>query len=386
VNEKQDPSLWAWLLSLRHHRVITLLTPVIGAAMVGVHYVAVKDIVISVAASRGLWLLYLTQAAMVLAVMAVIELGPQPRTYPQLYPRGSRALDQFWEVWPKVWIAWFILYAALAALRSKSLDWLPQLGPKLEGQPIPPLAVIVPVALHFINNLATIALLRCFYVLAEPTFPSQQYPPEGDILKREDLESGIRGGPEAHHVPVRRHGHIWFAAALGVSALECFLVLPGALRDVPATTTQISALQNTLQVFGIAYGVLAATATALIVGQLDTKLMGVPFIALLTLFGYAAIQPSFDFIFTNTSEPIIRVSQAVIVALALVCKLLLFAVFQWLALTNRLLYFLVQNYTLHVGVPANRSRFLERLQLGRQGPVIVPYPRNPQEEEEISGQ
>src|SRR5262245_30554459 len=116
----QDPTFFSWLLSLREHRTIKWLVPLVGVAAATVHYIAVKDI-IAVVDSRRVWLLYLVQAVIILVAMALIELGPQPRTYPQLYPRGSRALEQFWELWPRLWVAWFVLYAALAAVKSPAL-------------------------------------------------------------------------------------------------------------------------------------------------------------------------------------------------------------------------------------------------------------------------
>jgi hypothetical protein len=57
--------------------------------------------------------------------------------------------------------------------------------------------------------------------------------------------------------------------------------------------------------FGISYGILATTATALVVGRLDSNLLGVPTLAVAFLFLYAGIQPSFDFVLESEGIPLI---------------------------------------------------------------------------------
>jgi hypothetical protein len=206
----------------------------------------------------------------------------------------------------------------------------------------------------------------CFHILTEPTIPEEkELPTEGEIFKdiTKDLQSDMSTPPRNS---VRSDG----PRVPSVDTTQAKLLFWGGLF-VAATITEISLALlffnsevsgKIVDLFGLAFGFLAATATALLVGRLDSKLLGVSKYVIAILFLYSAIQPVFDFLLTNNADLFHVVRQASLVVIALLCKVLLFVVIHWLAMTNRLLYYMVEAYTLHVKVEAHRRQFLAKLQ------------------------
>ena len=108
---------------------------------------------------------------------------------------------------------------------------------------------------------------------------------------------------------------------------------------------------------------MAATATALVVGRLDSTLLGVPQWAIITLYIYAAIQPTFDILIGGKAinkNSVIPIAKVLLVYVALISKVLFFAIIHWLAKTGRLLYFMVQSYTLYEKAKMKRLKFIEK--------------------------
>jgi hypothetical protein len=116
-----------------------------------------------------------------------------------------------------------------------------------------------------------------------------------------------------------------------------------------------------LLVYGIGYGIIGATATALVVGKLDDHLFGVPMAIIVLLFIYAGIQPSFDIVLAPQTTALLLAAREVIVVIALISKVVLFATIQWLSMTDRLLYYMVESYSLYTGVDAHRQKVLQKL-------------------------
>lgn len=295
------------------------------------------------------WMISATQALVILLLLAVLAFGPRPR-YVGGKPRGSGALQQFWNWWPLLWVSWLVLYVAwtFAGWTHYKLD--------------EPLARV---AFHFLNNLPTLMILMCYHILATPTLPDD-LAAEGDILATSSQATANEASTTKKHDQNRiRLGTdiakftFWASLFLVATLVELAIALS------PARVAEINPglrVDEVLAVFGLVYGIAAATATALFVGQLDSTLLGVPRFAIVVLFVYASIQPLFDIILGAEAQELyaLTLASALMIALALVGKVLLFAVIYWTVLTDRMFYFLVQNYTVYTRVAEHREDFLQR--------------------------
>jgi hypothetical protein len=292
------------------------------------------------------WMISATQAFVILLLLAVLAFGPRPR-YFDGKPRGSGALQQFWNWWPLLWVSWLILYVAwtFAGWAHYPLK-----------QPL------ARVGFHFLNNLPTLMLLMCYHILATPTLPDE-LAAEGDILATSP--EGEAPATKKHDENRRRLGTdmakftFWASLFLVATLLELAIALSPSRVAEPNPGLRVD---EVLAVFGLVYGIAAATATALFVGQLDSTLLGVPRFAIVVLFVYASIQPLFDIILGAEAQELyaLTLASALMIALALVGKVLLFAIIYWAALTDRMFYFLVQNYTLYTRVAEHRDDFLRK--------------------------
>lgn len=305
-------------------------------------------------------ILYGTQAVILLIICAIIAFGRNPNAFPQDYNRGSRVVRQFWKWWPPLWFAWFILYAGLAITEvfaptpsvisqllsdSKSTNE-PCVTSQHPESPEP----IVKFGLDQLNNVATLILLMLFHVLARPSVPKTEYSQtEGNIFPNEQSRDKVS---ETKIEKIEAgEAKFWFWVALFFVSAILELALVSASKDA----------ETVLLLFGIFYGIIGATVTALVVGKLDDNLLGVPTVVIVVLFFYAGIQPSFRFLITPSTNSWIVAARELIVVIALISKILLFATIQWLSTTNRLLYYMVQSYTLYERVDANRQKFLQDL-------------------------
>ena len=117
--------------------------------------------------------LYGTQALFIIVIAGIATFGPKPKIH-QKYPRGIKAVMQFWKWWRYLWFAWALLYISLTFLYvvySKDI--------KTEGDTLNDFTIATRFILHILNNIATIILIMFFHLLAEPTLSAS--PPEGDI-------------------------------------------------------------------------------------------------------------------------------------------------------------------------------------------------------------
>ncbi|HEX8634787.1 MAG TPA: hypothetical protein VF703_11620 [Pyrinomonadaceae bacterium] len=321
--------------------------------------------------SAHMIILYGTQATLILIICAIIAFGQKPQKFTDLYQRGTETLKQFWRWWPPLWFAWLILYAGLTIKACFFYsDESAGNSPRLEN--FEPGIVF---GLHQLNNVATLILLMLFHLLGRPSLPRKGYPNKGDIFldeqnhidESETTQERLEGG----------ESKFWFWVALFFVSAMFELALISVNENTKAVLT----------VFGIGYGIIGATATALVVGKLDDHLLGVPTFIIVFLFIYAGIQPSFDFLITfsgnfpetESEQLLLLATREVIVVIALVSKIVLFVTIQWLSMTNRLLYYLVQSYSLYSGVNTNRQKFLRGLNetASKQPHDAAPAPHTP---------
>jgi len=319
-----------------------ILFAIAGAAST-IYGLAVALNIFELDRDKHMSVLYGSQALVILIIFAILAFGHRPMRVAQ-YKRGSRAVDQFCRWWPALWFTWLLLFFVLTIFEILSL----KTGVRGNHEMPETIERLFIVGLHFINNSATLVLLMLFHILAEPSLPDPKLPVDRLLMTDPDLR------------PTRQIGDVriakflfWAGLLIAFLILETWLVLDSAN---PASL---------ISVFGIAFGVFAASATALVVGQLDNKLLGVPLPAIALLFVYAGIQPSFNFLFAPITDPIILTTREVIVVIALLSKVTFFGVVQWLIRSNRLMYYMVEHYSVHYSVDANRSKFLSALDNGR---------------------
>lgn len=106
--------------------------------------------------------------------------------------------------------------------------------------------------------------------------------------------------------------HLW---------LPVVLVAAGVIIQIVA---RISHNDEYLLVGQIINGLIVGLATALLIGRMDSKYVGLHKGVIVTLYAYALIQPLFPYVFSNQSSSGIRHNlQAVLVAAALVMKTIL---------------------------------------------------------------
>lgn len=299
-------------------------------------------------------ILYGIQTILILFILTIIAFTKPPKRY-EKYKRGSEVLQQFWNWWSPLWATWLLLYAGLTF-------WF------LTHAMRPDLNVIesdeIKFTMHQLNNLSTLVLLMLFHILSEPSvFENGKV--EGDIFNETNKWNEKDKNIDNNQVEVeiglensRAKFIFWVTLFILTAVVEFWLIKTN------------SEAKTILQIFAIGYGVIAAIGIALIVGRLDSNLLGVPKWAITLLLLYVGIQPALDFVLDSSSyngidnekrKIIIQVSQEVIMIIALICKILLFAVIHWLILTNRMLYFFVQAYSLMKGVNKNRSDFFQNL-------------------------
>lgn len=295
-----------------------------------------------------LQILYGTQAFVLFVISAVLCFGWRPK--PTRETRGSQAVEQFWFYWPFLWCSWTVLYAVLFLSRFCGAE-----------------AWWVQVILHGLNNVSTLVLIMLFHVLSAPTLPESAS--EGDILadyipKNEAPSKPIQEEAPAGDEPLPKRNlemegrHIakfvfWLMFLVVITIIEAGLIWAAGAGIITGDSPD-----NILKVFGIAYGILAATATALLVSQFDAKIFGVPIAATAVLFVFAAIQPTFEFILGTNATDWLFATQALLIVVALVSKAVLFGMVQWLAYTGRLLYYMVEAYSLDLGLRIHRQEKL----------------------------
>jgi hypothetical protein len=296
--------------------------------------------------------LYAVQGGIILVIFAIIAFGKSPALYPEKYPRGSRAVEQFWKWWPSLWLAWFFLYVCLtldSIYENKSNSSIPHNEIKI--------------VLHTFNNCATLVLLMLYHLLAEPSI-SDRYAPEGRAFG--DRKRNI---PEPERQPVQPLDSVntsgakflfWAGLVIAATVVDAILLVQPDKNN----------WSEQYYVFSLAFGILAAVATTLVVGQLDSNLFGIPPLIVGGFFLFAAIQPSFEFIINSknsiwpvnieTSE-LFRITRVTIITIAMLSKVLLFVVFHWLVTTNGLLFYMVEKYTIYQRVTGERELFITRL-------------------------
>jgi hypothetical protein len=259
-----------------------------------------------------------------LVILVLLFCLPDPPTDDK---RSSVAMRQFSDAWRKVWLFWFIEYLVLATnefLKAQSgkgqplEEWLAQgrWGPAFVGT-----------AVDFANNLATLALVLCYVVASEKTV----------VVDRKGQASKIA-------LPWDRATAILIAVTVFDFAARARFPAPSHL---PSGFEWIS-------------GLAAGIATALLIGRLDSKFIGLPIWVMTFLYGYAVVQAGWPAFPENDA------ARAVLLNLAFPLKCLFFLVLLWLYQSGVFAYYIDEIGLLYEKVSGDRRAFCSRFQ-GKRG-------------------
>jgi F0F1-type ATP synthase membrane subunit c/vacuolar-type H+-ATPase subunit K len=313
-----DISLWKWVSKYFKKKKIASIS--ISGVILAV-FNLVLPFLSKIEKNIMLPLLYGIQVLFIIFFVGIIAFGPKPKIDKVNYYRGSIAVMQFWDWWPILWSAWALLYLLLTVT---------SIPPRINNNNF---------NLDIINNIATLILLMLFHILVDPSVTVEN---QGDSHNSND-----NGG--------HRIAKLMFWILLFI--VLTFVEIPFVIGHKAETVQRIS-------IFSKLYGILAGTATALVVGRLDSKLLGIPKAVIIVLFIYAAQQPAFDFIIGGDQKnpnAVENLFKTFLIAFALVSKIVFFVVIQWLAMEGRLLFFMDKSYEIHNNVKNDRKEFLEKI-------------------------
>jgi len=238
------------------------------------------------------------------------------------YPRASAAAEQFNDWWRVLWLAWFAEYILLTCWEIYGR--LVHVGGVLAVGGW--LGIAVHTTLNISNNLPTLALLMCYYVLTTRTVRVTR--------------AGVVKLPLPWHIGAIV---VLLLAALEVVTRTNLLMQPRVLSALPAQTAEA---------YRWVSGIAAGLATALLVGRLDSHFIRLSPLVIPLLYSYAVVQTAWAAFPTSPDAMI------VILNMAFVFKLLLFFVMYWLSRSGVLLYYLDRLANVYEYTPVERQRFV----------------------------
>lgn len=254
-------------------------------------------------------------------IVALLLVLPHPLIDRNRSRRATLAAEQFSHWWRLLWLFWLAEYAILLCNEIVST-----LNPIFE----PWASVLGATLLNVGNNLPTIGLIICYHITAARTV------------------SEVDGTVEPRRLPWEKPIVIVIFLMITefiVRANEA--ISPHPISGIP---------QNAIQIFAWISGIAAGLATALLVGRLDSRFIGLSPYIITLLYVYAVIQAAWP---TFGDNPMTRI---VIVNIALALKILLFAVMYWLFRSGVLLYYLEQIAGVYEHGRVQRQDFLVRVQ------------------------
>jgi len=261
-------------------------------------------------------------------ILALLAFAPNPLIDNQEARGASVAIRQFARAWRSLWLFWLIEFLVLATYEggSAAARLTPNISAAMKEGTWP--AAVIGVILNLANNLPTAALVICYIIASERTV---------------DLSAEV---PEEKHLPWQSVMGVLFLA----TAIDLVVRLNAVAHVVPVPW-------NLPKLFVWLSGIAAGLATALVIGRLDSKFIGLPSWVVVALYGYAVIQPGWS----SFEDPAVR---AVLLNVALTLKLLLFVVVWWLFKSGVFLFYLERIRHVYDEVRDDRTAYLARVQRG----------------------
>jgi hypothetical protein len=224
------------------------------------------------------------------------------------FKRGAnKVVKQFAYFWFFAWLTWLAHYLYLL---TSTLGWVPESE----------------ATRNFVNNLNSLMFIFLFMTLT---------------------------------VSTRTYGPLFWArlvsSALGVYAIEWLLFKVSHGNPVVALT------------FTAFSGLFASVALAAFVGSMNSKFINIPIWLVPTLYLYAAIQSFYVFFeFTSAMSNVsafVEKTRITITIFAFILKTILFITVTWVLRTGRLIYFMIQEGSVHFGRDKNFAKFLKAVKV-----------------------
>jgi|GEM_PF-1347474 len=303
-----------WLRSSRRRLAIPPLTLGVPAILTALNWLRTLG--------NWPWLRPTLVGLQLLTIIALVLLLPHPLVDKKNSPRATIAAEQFSHWWRLLWLFWLTEYVVLVGREIISV---------LHGQVFPPWAeALGATSLNLANNLPTIALVMCYYIISVKTIWE------------------VDGGIEPRRVPWEKPAAILVLLVI----VEFALRLNASMHPEPISQIAVGAPE----VFDWTSGICAGLATALLAGRLDSRFIRLSPLIVTFLYVYAVIQAAWP---TFSKDPDARI---VIVNIALTLKILLFAVVYWMFKSGVFLYYLDRIAAVYEYGPAEKRDFVARVQ------------------------
>lgn len=296
-----------------------------------------KPTFLPMADSRSFWML-LIQLLFILICFSYLYAIKNPVSFAEptkeAEANANEAAHQFWRSWRMVWAGWLLLYLGLVIQSAYNVE-----------------DVITRAATHTLNNISSVALILCYAVLARITVYGEK---QGEARKSTQENK--------HRIKLQRTEEFLAILWLGVALTEMLVV---------AAPSDHEHRRVWLGWFGLFSGCIGAVSMALLIGRLDSNLLGVPVLLIAALFLYSSIQPTFDeFVVVGKGEKGLVVNKGidleqlreyirtVLLLFALIGKAVFFIVMEWLDSSGRLLFYMVKARQHLIAIPAERSAYI----------------------------
>lgn len=263
---------------------------------------------------------------------------PKPRYYLEAN-RASLALGQFWQFWRLIWIAWLGLYFFLTLMQDPNYS--------------EPAFSILP---NFFNNLASFFIIICYHIIQKDTLVTKanSAPNTSPLSDMKVLLPNFKGifFDADEFVGSKINAWRYLLIILIPLTLECVLWQTGLYAE------------DAKKLFGLLSGIIGGIASGLLFSKLNSKYLGLPDLYFIILLTYIVIQPAFNFLtfsYEFSNDAITETLGGFFAYSALLLKLALLTIIQWLIYSNRMLYYFGVSIHLDRSVHQHREEMLDKI-------------------------
>lgn len=297
----------------------------------------------------GNWFSWINSFSIQVGIISIVVcwlyfIAPQPKYY-FVANRASLALGQFWNWWRRIWLFWLFLYLSL----SISYYWK-------SYEIYPPASALMDILIHFFNNLSTITIFICYDIIQKDTIRTKDS--KVSASNEDTIKVVLPGMDQAFDAEEIIGSNI----NLGRYLLLLILLSGSELVLYLANAYTVDAQQ----IFGLISGILGGLALSAFFSKLNSKYLNIPQRIFYLLILYVIIQPLFPFLDHSSNsgfqDPNFGKAVSLIFSnLALILKLLLLFLIQWLIYSNQLLYYFGVSAHLNKDVEKHRLKTLEKI-------------------------
>lgn len=297
----------------------------------------------------GNWFSWINSFSVQVGIISMVVywlyfIAPKPKYY-FVANRASLALGQFWNWWRRIWLFWLFLYLSL----SITYYW------KSHGL-YPSTDALMDILIHLFNNLSTVTIFICYDIIQKDTIRTKS---NREVTSKEErIKVVLPGMDEAFDAEEIIGSNIklgkYFFLLVLLSGSELVLYLAKAYTP------------DAQQIFGLISGILGGLALSAFFSKLNSKYLNIPQRIFYLLILYVIIQPLFPFLDHSSNsgfqDPNFGKAVSLIFSnLALILKLLLLFLMQWLIYSNQLLYYFGVSVHLNKDVEKHRLKTLKKI-------------------------